>query len=223
MAIPSITQYVGPLPLWAWVALGGGGLYLYEKHKGGGFSGSGGILSGVLGTSNSAGPATSTEAAGPTDDDSWAQQAIASLTAQGYDGLQATSAVQSYLDGGTLDPSYAALISQAIKLNGAPPDLTQTATAPIMPTPNQAPAPPAATGAKPVGSSAPTPPKKTTSAPATKSSAPAYTTYKIKSGDTLSAIAKKNGTTVSALAKYNGISDPNKIYAGHSLKIPTKK
>ena len=221
MALPSVTQYVGPLPLWAWVALGGGGLYLYEKHKGGGFSGSGGILSGVLGTSNSAGPATNTEAAGPTDDDAWAQEAISALMAQGYDGLQATSAVQSYLDGGSLDPSYNSLISAAIKSVGAPPDLTQTATAPVMPTPTQPPAPPKTSASPPPKTS--TPPKKTTSAPATKSSAPAYSTYKIKSGDTLSAIAKKNGTTVAALAKYNGISDPNKIYAGHTLKIPTKK
>lgn len=45
--------------------------------------------------------------------------------------------------------------------------------------------------------------------------------YKIKSGDTLSAIAKENGTTVSELAKINGISDPNKIYAGATLELPT--
>lgn len=45
--------------------------------------------------------------------------------------------------------------------------------------------------------------------------------YTIKSGDTLSAIAKANGTTVSALLKANpSITDANKIYAGSSLKIP---
>lgn len=44
-------------------------------------------------------------------------------------------------------------------------------------------------------------------------------TYKIKSGDTLSQIAKDNGTTVSELASLNGISNPNLIYAGQTLKL----
>jgi LysM repeat protein len=47
--------------------------------------------------------------------------------------------------------------------------------------------------------------------------------YKIKSGDTLSAIAKANGTTVANLMKLNPqIKDKNKIYAGRSLKLPKK-
>lgn len=45
-------------------------------------------------------------------------------------------------------------------------------------------------------------------------------TYKVKSGDTLSAIAQKYGTTVSAIAKANNISNPNLIYNGTSLTIP---
>jgi len=44
-------------------------------------------------------------------------------------------------------------------------------------------------------------------------------TYKIKKGDTLSEIAEKNNTTVKALAEKNNIKDPNKIYAGNSLKL----
>ena len=43
--------------------------------------------------------------------------------------------------------------------------------------------------------------------------------YTVKKGDTLSAIAKKYGTTYQEIAKANGISDPNKIYAGQTLKI----
>lgn len=44
---------------------------------------------------------------------------------------------------------------------------------------------------------------------------------KIKSGDTLSAIAKKNNTTVSALMKANpNIKDANKIKAGATINIP---
>lgn len=48
----------------------------------------------------------------------------------------------------------------------------------------------------------------------------APTDYTIKSGDTLSALAKKFGTTVADLAKLNNISNPNLIIAGKSLKIP---
>lgn len=44
-------------------------------------------------------------------------------------------------------------------------------------------------------------------------------TYKIKKGDTLSEIAQAKGTTVKALAKKNNIEDPNKIYAGRTLKL----
>lgn len=44
-------------------------------------------------------------------------------------------------------------------------------------------------------------------------------TYTVKSGDTLSAIAKKYGTTYQKIAKDNGISDPNKIYPGQKLVI----
>jgi len=45
-------------------------------------------------------------------------------------------------------------------------------------------------------------------------------TYKIKSGDTLSAIARNKGTTVATLKKLNNIKDVNKIFAGRSLKLP---
>ena len=45
-------------------------------------------------------------------------------------------------------------------------------------------------------------------------------TYKVRSGDTLSEIAKRYGTTVSAIANLNGISNPNLIYVGQALQIP---
>lgn len=43
--------------------------------------------------------------------------------------------------------------------------------------------------------------------------------YTVRSGDTLSAIAKKYGTTYQKIAKDNGISNPNKIYPGQKLVI----
>lgn len=48
-------------------------------------------------------------------------------------------------------------------------------------------------------------------------------TYKVKKGDTLSAIAKKYGTTWQAIAKENNLSNPNYIKIGQKLKITTKK
>lgn len=49
---------------------------------------------------------------------------------------------------------------------------------------------------------------------------PQYITYVIQPGDTLSGIAQKYNTTVNALAKLNGISDPDKIYAGRTIRVP---
>lgn len=45
-------------------------------------------------------------------------------------------------------------------------------------------------------------------------------TYRIRSGDTLSHLAARFGTTVSALARANNIANPDLIYAGASLRIP---
>lgn len=44
-------------------------------------------------------------------------------------------------------------------------------------------------------------------------------TYTVKSGDTLSAIAKKYNTTYQEIARKNNISNPNLIYPGQVLKI----
>lgn len=56
--------------------------------------------------------------------------------------------------------------------------------------------------------------------PSVPSPAPQYITYVIQPGDTLSGIAQKYNTTVNALAKLNGISDPDKIYAGRTIRVP---
>ena len=54
----------------------------------------------------------------------------------------------------------------------------------------------------------------------TQETKPSYTVYTVKSGDTLSGIAKRYNTTYQALAQYNHIADPNKIYVGQQIKIP---
>ncbi|MBQ9141165.1 MAG: LysM peptidoglycan-binding domain-containing protein [Lachnospiraceae bacterium] len=43
--------------------------------------------------------------------------------------------------------------------------------------------------------------------------------YTVKSGDTLSGIAKKYGTTYQKLAQMNGIKNPNIIYAGQKIRV----
>lgn len=72
-------------------------------------------------------------------------------------------------------------------------------------------------------------PKKVAPSISTKKAAPkgmadkkAAKSYRIKSGDTLSAIAARNDTTVAELKRLNNIKDVNKIYAGKSLKLPTR-
>ncbi len=45
--------------------------------------------------------------------------------------------------------------------------------------------------------------------------------YEVKPGDTLSGIARRFRTTVPAIADANGISNPDLIFVGQSLQIPT--
>jgi len=46
-----------------------------------------------------------------------------------------------------------------------------------------------------------------------------YINYTVKSGDTLSAIARKYGTTYQQLAKINNIANPNLIHIGQVIKV----
>ncbi|MCY8809835.1 N-acetylmuramoyl-L-alanine amidase [Bacillus atrophaeus] len=52
-----------------------------------------------------------------------------------------------------------------------------------------------------------------------KKTAAVTSSYQVKKGDTLSAIAKASGVSVKQLQSWNNISDPNKIKAGQVLKI----
>jgi len=49
----------------------------------------------------------------------------------------------------------------------------------------------------------------------------ATTSYTVRSGDTLGTIAARNNTSLSALAAANGISNPNRIYVGQRLTLPS--
>lgn len=47
------------------------------------------------------------------------------------------------------------------------------------------------------------------------------TLYRVKTGETLSGIAKRNGLTVESLAEANDLQDRDKIHAGQVLKVPS--
>jgi LysM repeat protein len=49
---------------------------------------------------------------------------------------------------------------------------------------------------------------------------PRPTTYKVRSGDNLSAIAARFGTTVAELSALNNIENPSLIRVGQVLKLP---
>jgi N-acetylmuramoyl-L-alanine amidase len=55
--------------------------------------------------------------------------------------------------------------------------------------------------------------------PATSAPA-AGRTYRVRGGDTLSAIAARNGTSAAAIAATNGLADPNRLVAGRLLRLP---
>ena len=54
----------------------------------------------------------------------------------------------------------------------------------------------------------------------TNNNKPGTSSYIVKNGDTLSAIARIYNTTYKALAEYNGISNPDLIYPGQVINIP---
>jgi LysM repeat protein len=68
----------------------------------------------------------------------------------------------------------------------------------------------------------PTPSPKPTPSPNASPNIPPGTTrtYRVRSGDTLSAIAARYGTTVQVLQTLNGISDPSVIRPGQVLQLP---
>ncbi|MGB7820401.1 MAG: LysM peptidoglycan-binding domain-containing protein [Ornithinibacter sp.] len=64
--------------------------------------------------------------------------------------------------------------------------------------------------------------KASTRKPATAAK-PSATSYRVRAGDTLGAIARAHGTTVSAITKANGISSRSLIHPGQTLSLPGAK
>ncbi|HEY7702320.1 MAG TPA: LysM peptidoglycan-binding domain-containing protein [Candidatus Limnocylindrales bacterium] len=108
---------------------------------------------------------------------------------------------------GTPPSSVAASIAPATPAAESPPAASPDAPVPTLVPSEVEPSPtPAAT---------PTPPATT---PKPSSAAP--TTYRVRSGDTLSGIAAVHGTTWQVLAELNGLDDPRRLRVGQVLKLP---
>jgi len=77
--------------------------------------------------------------------------------------------------------------------------------------------PPESSGAAPASSE---PAAAESAKPSTRPAASPQRTYKVRSGDTLTAIAAKYGTTVAAIMKLNKIKNARSIHSGQILRIP---
>ena len=119
-------------------------------------------------------------------------------------------------DGGTVTASGSPSPSTnaADPTNAAAAPTRNPTTQPTEPLPSDepAPTPDATTSATPVASPTPTPQP---TEPVTSGA-----TYKVKSGDTLSAIAARFDTTVRVLVDLNAIDDPSRLKVGQILKLP---
>jgi LysM repeat protein len=58
------------------------------------------------------------------------------------------------------------------------------------------------------------------STPSSGGTASGGTSYRVRRGDTLTAIAARHGVSMWTLARYNGISNPSRIYVGQVIRIP---
>ena len=52
--------------------------------------------------------------------------------------------------------------------------------------------------------------------------APRYATHRVRSGETLSTIARRYGTSVSALMRANALASPNRLRVGQRLRVPAR-
>lgn len=109
----NLTEKLGPLPGYAWVLIGVGGVYWYRKSH---------PSTAAVTASTAAAPGSSSttlavdpNAVLPSDNANWAAQAASNLYASSaHSPDQISSALSNYLNGSTLSASDQAIISAAI-------------------------------------------------------------------------------------------------------------
>ena len=119
--------------------------------------------------------------------------------------------------GGTEVPAPGETIVSAVTVS--PGSTLPAGAAPVTPVES------AGTAALPTATSAPagaTPePPQATAPPSSGSGAAGDIWHTVQRGESLSSIARRYGTTWQAIAQANNLSNPNQIYAGQRLKMPT--
>jgi nucleoid-associated protein YgaU len=141
------------------------------------------------------------------------------LIANGGNPANVSNAINDYLNGRPLNAVEQAVIAQAIRGFGEPPEGVLKITAAPAPAPAPVAAKPAPVHVAPKPAPHPAP------RPAPKPKAPAATRYTVKPGDSLSAIAQRFYGTMNwqkIYAANRGVvgSNPNLIRPGEVLTIP---
>ncbi len=235
MDLTPYTKKVGPFPIYVWGLVFGGVIvvYIYVKAQNSAASPSAAstVPSGVTGTlpnqtpmsvggSPVAASSGSSTAGAPVTNAGWIAQAMANAGTFGVSPLAVEQALSNYTNGMPLNPTDQATTNAVLNSLGAPPEgiigLLNNGQ-------NLTPTPTTTTGSvtttpkpKPVTKSKPKPTPKPTPKPS-------YYTYRIVRGDNLTNIAKTHGTSISEILKLNPyVTNPNLIYAGKTLKLPTK-
>ncbi len=233
--LEAIEHKAGPLPIWVWgvVLAGGIGLYLYMRSRSSAASSTDTSSAFLSGAADASGQTSSdlstsgtvstyqTDASNETNS-TWETQAIAKANTLGYSPLAVESAIEQYLQGGSLTTQQQSIMDKVLSLLGTAPEgisgIVNSANPITDPAKTSAPTTPTKTTPKPAPAKAtPKPAPAPTPKPAP---APAPVMYQIRWGDTLSQLAVNNHTTVANLMALNPqIHNPNLIYAGATMRI----
>lgn len=121
---------------------------------------------------------------------------------------------------GRADASGSSGPNAGASIGTIPPTPTAAAAESAAPSNEPSVAQPTATAATAPSSLPPASPPPASPLPASPEPATSGATYRVQSGDTLSAIAARFGTTTKVLVDLNGISDPSKLKIGQILRLP---
>jgi len=126
MEIPAaLTNDVGPLPVWGWLAAGAVGIFLGRKVGGmfGGGSGSGAAAPGYsVPLAQYSAPPNAEADQGILSNHQWREQALSALISGGAGPLEADIALAGYLEGRQPTPEEAELLDIVLGQIGLPPE-----------------------------------------------------------------------------------------------------